>query len=202
MLSQQPTVSVAQIKVNFMDPTKKAEKIAQCQSKVYNRVYRDKSIGVISELSDGLNLNVEFLDEGVEDMTKDLIGLDVNVRFTREQFNALNARFHTMEAIGAYIEVELDGNVEWGTLTVRGEDVESYTLYVKEVKAVEAMEIARVGSKTTKEDFIERLRAQKERKAAKSESARAQSRAARQSTDKATEDKPAEKAEQLTMNFG
>lgn len=196
MLSQQSVTSLAQIKVNFMDPTKKADKIAQCQSKVYNRTYRDKSIGVISELSDGMNLSVEFLDHGVEDMTKDLIGLDVNVRFSKEQWAALNSRFHTMDAIGAYIEVELDGNVEWGTLTVRGEEVESYTLYVREVKAVEAMELARVGSRTTKEDFLNRLRAQKERKAKAGESARAQSRAARTSVENT------EKSEQLEMNFG
>lgn len=196
MLSQQSVTSLAQIKVNFMDPTKKADKIAECQSKVYNRTYRDKSIGVISELTDGMNLSVEFLDQGVEDMTKDLIGLDVNVRFSKEQWTALNSRFHTMDAIGAYIEVELDGNVEWGTLTVRGEDVESYTLYVKEVKAVEAMELVRVGSRTTKEDFLNRLRAQKERKAKAGESARAQSRAARTSVENT------EKSEQLEMSFG
>ena len=183
MLTQQNTQSIAVVKVNFMDPTKKADRIAQCQSKVYNRTYRDQSIGVISELHDGLNLTVSFADTGTKDVTERIKGADANVRFTKEQWQALNARFHSMDAIGAYIEVVVEGNVEYGNLTVNGEDVMSLTIYVESVTAVEPMAIARVGDKFAEDDFFANLERDVTKKSNRAQEARAQSRAARQSVD-------------------
>lgn len=183
MLTQQNTQSIAVIKVNFMDPTKKANKIAECQSKVYNRKYRDKSIGVISEIHDGLNLTVTFSDAGTKDVTDRIKGADANVRFTKEQWQALNTRFHHMDAIGAYIEVVVDGNVEYGNLTVNGEDVMSLTVYAESINAVEPMEIARVGEKFAEDDFFTRLERDVTKKSNRAQEARAMSRAARKSTE-------------------
>ena len=183
MLTQQPTQSIAVLKVNFMDPTKKAERIAQCQSKVYNRTYRDQSIGAITELHDGLNLTVAFSDSGTKDVTDRIKGADVNVRFTKEQWQSLNARFHSMDAIGAYIEVVVDGNVEYGNLTVNGEEVMSLTVYVESVTAVEPMEIARVGEKFAEDDFFSNLERDVTKKSNRAQEVRAQSRAARQSVE-------------------
>jgi len=183
MLTQQNTQSIAVIKVNFMDPTKKADKIAEKKSKAFNTVYRDKSIGVIAEIHDGLNLMVKFSDAGSEDVTAHIKGADVNVRFNKEQWNTLNSRFHSMDAIGAYVEVVVDGDVEYGDLTVNGEDVQSFTIYADSIAAIEPMELARVGSVTTKDDFFAKVTRDKTRKSSRTDEARAMSRAARLGTE-------------------
>jgi hypothetical protein len=186
MLTQQSIQSIAVIKVNFMDATKKADRIAECRSKAYNREYRDGSIGVISELHDGQALTVSFTDNGTKDVTSHLKGADVNVRFTKEQWEVLNSRFHTMEAIGAYIEVVVNGNVEYGDLTVNGEEVQTFTIYAQSVTAVEPMAIARVGSSTTEDDFFSKLSRDKGVKSNRADAARSQARAARESVVVAT----------------
>jgi len=189
MLNQQAQQSIVVIKVNFMDPTKKADKIAEKKSKAFNTVYRDKSIGVIAEIHDGQNLKVKFSDAAAEDVTDHIKGSDVNVRFTKEQWNTLNSRFHTMDAIGAYVEVVVNGDVEYGDLTVNGEDVQSFTVYADSVSAIEPMELARVGSVTTKDDFFAKVTRDKTNKASRAQSARAMSRAARQGTETASRSK-------------
>lgn len=179
MLTQQNTASIAVIKINFMDPTKKADRIAECQSKAYNRTYRDQSIGAPVEIHDGLNLTVGFSDNGVKDVTSHLVGADATVRFSVEQWESMNARFHNMDAIGAYVEVEVDGNVEYGDLVVNGEEVQSLTIYVSKVNAIEPMTIARVGSKAAEEDFFSNLGRDKARKAATTEQIRKTNRQTR-----------------------
>ena len=186
MLTQQPTNSIAVVKINFMDATKKADRIAECRSKAYNRTYRDGSIGSPVEIHDGLNLTVGFADNGVKDVTSFLVGADATVRFSVEQWETLNARFHNMDAIGAYVEVEVDGNVEYGDLVVNGEEIQALTIYVAKVNAIEPMTIARVGSKAPEEDFFNNLGRDKARKAANGEEIRAknrQTRAAREGTE-------------------
>ena len=169
-------------KVNFMDPEKKADKIAEVKSKAYNRQYRDKSIGVIAEIQEAQNLNVQFTDTGLTDVTSHLIGHDVNIRFTIDQWKALNARFHQMDAIGAYVTITIDGNVEYGDLTVGGEDVQSFTVYTTSVDDVNVMELARVGTPTSKDDFFEKLARDKGAKADRAAQARERNRANTQTT--------------------
>lgn len=164
--------SIAQIKVNFM---KNEDKINQMQSKANHRVMRDGSHSVVAELIDGLNLQMQFT-EGVEDVTKELVGVTVNARFTEAQWQALNERFHQLGNIGANVQIAIDGNVEYGTLVSNGVEVESYTMYVSEIQEVEEISIQRVGSRDSKNAVIERMNAHKAKNAAQRDAAIARNR--------------------------
>lgn len=176
MKLQQTVKSIAQVKINFM---KSEDKIAELGSKAYYRYYRDGSVGIVGELSDGFMLSMNTTDAGTIDMTDHLKGLTVNLRLTAEQFEVINSRFHDMSALGAYLEIELDGNVEHGTLTVRNEEVESFTIYVAEVIDVAPMAALRVGTVTSNNDLMQRIAKQKQAQAAKSAQVIATNAAAR-----------------------
>jgi hypothetical protein len=164
--------SVAQVKVNFM---KNEDKIQELQSKASNRIMRDGSHSVVCELVDGIALNMQFV-EGVEDVTKELLGVTVNLRFTPDQFRALNERFHQLGPIGALVQVALDGNVEYGTLVSNGVEVESYTIYVAEVQDVEEVQIQRVGSRDSRDAVLARMQSHKASNASAREAAIAKNR--------------------------
>jgi hypothetical protein len=149
--------SIAQVKVNFM---KNEDKMREVGSKAYNRVMRDGSVSVVSELVDGLNLTMTF-DEGTEDVTNLLKGIRVTLRFSEDQFEALNARFHDLGSIGALVDVLVDGDVEYGTLVANGVEVESYTIYVSEIQEVEPIVMQRVGSRDAKSAVLDRMMAHK-----------------------------------------
>jgi hypothetical protein len=176
MKLQQTVKSIAQVKINFM---KSEDKIAELGSKAYYRYYRDGSVGIVGELSDGFMLSMNTTDAGTIDMTDHLKGLTVNLRLTAEQFEVINSRFHDMSALGAYLEIELDGNVEHGTLTVRNEEVESFTIYVAEVIDIQPMAALRVGTVTSNNDLMQRIAKQKQAQAAKSAQVIATNAAAR-----------------------
>lgn len=177
MKIQQSVKSIAQVKVNFM---KSADKISELGSKAYHRFYRDGSVGIVGELTDGFMLMMNTTDSGQIDMTSQLVGVTVNLRLTQEQFEAINARFHEFgNSLGAYIEVELDGNVEHGTLTVRNEEVESFTIYVAEVTGVEPMAAIRVGTVSASSELTAKIAQHKQVNAAKSAAVVATNRAAR-----------------------
>ena len=177
MKLQQTVKSIAQVKINFM---KSEDKIAELGSKAYFRYYRDGSVGIVGELTDGFMLSMNTTDAGTIDMTDHLKGLTVNLRLTAQQFEVINSRFHDMNALGAYLEIELDGNVEHGTLTVRNEEVESFTIYVAEVIDVAPMAALRVGSVTASDDLFARIAKQKQVQAAKSAAVIQTNRAARE----------------------
>lgn len=177
MKLQQTVKSIAQVKVNFM---KSEDKIAELGSKAYYRYYRDGSVGIVGELTDGFMLSMNTTDAGTVNMTDHLKGLTVNLRLTAEQFEVINGRFHEMNALGAYVEIELDGNVEHGTLTVRNEEVESFTIYVAAVNEVEPMAALRVGSVTSNSNLMQLIAKQKVAQAEKSAAVIATNRAARE----------------------
>lgn len=176
MRLQQTVKSIAQVKVNFM---KSEDKIAELGSKAYFRYYRDGSVGIVGELTDGFMLSMNTTDAGTVDMTDHLKGLTVNLRLTAQQFEVINSRFHGFNALGALLTIELDGNVEHGTLTVRNEEVESFTIYVAEVTEVEPMAALRVGTVTSNDDLMQRIAKQKQAQAAKSAAVIATNLAAR-----------------------
>lgn len=158
---------------------KSEDKIAELGSKAYHRIYRDGSVGLVAELTDGFMLQMNTTDSGTVDMTELLTGLTVNLRLSPEHFEALNGRFHEFNSLGAYVEVELDGNVEHGTLTVRDQEVESFTIYVANVLGVEPMAALRVGTIGAHADLVARVTKQKEAQAKASASVIATNRAAR-----------------------
>lgn len=177
MKIQQNVKSIAQVKINFM---KSEDKIAELGSKAYYRYYRDGSVGVVGELSDGFMLSMNTTDAGTVDVTDHLKGLTVNLRLSAEQFEMINGRFHDFNGLGAYLEVELDGCVEHGTLTVRNEEVESFTIYVAEVVGVEPMAALRVGTVSASADLFARIAKQKQVQADKSAAVIATNRSARE----------------------
>jgi len=181
MKIQQSVKSIAQVKINFM---KSEEKVAELGSKAYNRLYRDGSVGIVAELTDGFMLQMNTTDSGTVDMTELLRGLTVNLRVAPEHFEILNERFAQFNSVGAYIEVELDGNVEHGTLTVREEQVESFTIYVANILGIEPMAALRVGSIVAHNELVSKITKQKEAQAKESASVIATNRAARAGVNK------------------
>lgn len=177
MKIQQTVKSIAQVKINFM---KSEDKINELGCKAYYRTYRDGSVGIVGELTDGFMLSMNTTDAGTIDMTDHLKGLTVNLRVSPEAFEAMNARFHEFSALGAYLEIEVDGNVEHGTLTVRNEEVESFTIYVAEVLGVEPMAALRVGTVSKSDDLFARIARSKTLQAEKSAQVIATNAAARQ----------------------
>jgi hypothetical protein len=153
----QINTSIAQVKINFM---KNEAKISELGSKASHRVMRDGNISVVGELIDGVNLMMQF-NEHTENMSDELKGVTVNLRFSSEMFNALNARIHELGPIGALVQIEVDGNVEYGTLVVNGVQVESYTIYVTEIQDIEEVSIQRVGSRDAKDAVLARMREHK-----------------------------------------
>lgn len=189
MKIQQTVKSIAQVKVNFM---KSAEKVAELGSKAYKKDYRDGSVGMVAELTDGFMLSMNTLDAGTVDMTEMLKGLTVNIRFSPEDFDAINARFEDFNSLGAYIEVEVEGNIEHGTLTVRNEEVESFTIYVQAVLGVEPMAALRVGTVSSHNDLLARIAKQKQTQAANSANVIASNRATRAGLQLVTKDATAD----------
>lgn len=164
----QNTASVAQVKINFM---KNEDKISELGSKAYYRQMRDGNMSIVCELVDGVNLQMAFSDEEACDMTAELKSTRVNLRVTADQFEAMNATFNDLGAVGAVVQVAVDGNVEYGTLVANGIETESYTLYVSEVQAIEEVKIQRVGSIGDKAGVVARMRAHKAGNAAAREAA-------------------------------
>lgn len=153
----QVNTGIAQVKINFM---KNESKITELGSKASHRVMRDGSISVVGELVDGINLMMQF-NETSENMSDELKGVTVNLRFSPDMFSALNARIHTLGPIGCLVQVAVDGNVEYGTLVANGVQVESYTIYVSEIQDIEEVSIQRVGSRDAKDAVLARMREHK-----------------------------------------
>jgi hypothetical protein len=175
MKTQAAVTSVAQVTINFL---KSEEKVIELGSKAYYSNTRDGLKSVVGKLSDGFNIQMTFT-EGREDMTDEVIGTTVNVRFTEEQFEALNERFHEFDtAVGAIVEFKIDGDLRYGTLTVRGQETEAYTLYAEEILNVEPMMLQKVGIVDAKDAVLLRMKSHKEDIAAKSLAATAANRAA------------------------
>jgi hypothetical protein len=153
----QVSFGIAQVKINFM---KNEAKVLELGSKASHRAMRDGSISVVGELVDGVNLMMQF-NEHSADMSDELKGVTVNLRFLPEMFSALNARIHELGPIGALVQVVADGNVEYGTLIVNGVQKESYTIYVSEIQDIEEVSIQRVGSRDNRDAVVERMREHK-----------------------------------------
>ncbi len=153
----QINTGIAQVKINFM---KNEDKVLELGSKASHRSMRDGSISVVGELIDGVNLMMGF-NESTENMTEELKGVTVNLRFSAEMFSALNARIHELGPIGALVQVAVDGNVEYGTLVANGVEVESYTIYVSEIQDIEEVQIQRVGTRDDKNAVLLRMRSHK-----------------------------------------
>jgi hypothetical protein len=194
MLNQQiqQIPSVAQVRINFQ---KNDDKIIESKSKASNRLMKDGNVSVVGTLVDGINLKMTFDDEPAEDMSNELKGMTVNLRLTPDQWKAVNHEFHLMESkVGAMIQVEISGDVAYGTLVVRGEEVESYTMYVADVQEIEEVKIGRVGTRDKKSAVLERMRAQKVRETEKRNAAIGKRRP--------TTAAAAEGAKQMSLNFG
>lgn len=172
--------SLAIVRFNFMGESK-ADLIAKCGSKAYVREYQDGRMGAPVTVMDGVNMTVEFTDEAPIDVSEHLQGHRVTVRFSKEQWQVINARFHEMETrAGADVKIKLDGHVVYGDLEVNGEEVQSITLYAEEVLEIEEVKLTKVGNTTTKDDFFTKLQRDKTRDSNTANEIREQNRKNRQ----------------------
>jgi hypothetical protein len=175
MKTQAAVTSVGQITINFQ---KNESKVLELGSKAFYSNTKDNCKSVVGKLSDGFNIQMTFT-EGREDMTDEVIGNTVNVRFTQEQFEALNERFHQFDtAVGATVEFKIDGDLRYGTLTIQGKETEAYTLYADEILNVEPMMLQKVGIVDSKDAVLLRMKGHKQDIATKAQEASASNRAA------------------------
>lgn len=177
--------SQVQVRVNFM---KSEDRIAELGSKANYREYGPDNISVVCTIVDGVNLRVNA-EEGMQDVTAQLIGSTANIRLTQEMFDALNHEFHEMSAVGAEITLELNDHVRVGFLnTMRNaEPVISVTIYPDSIVEVEAVKVQKIDSCLKISDILAGLEKQKAESEQQRIAAVSSNRVARESAKEANQ---------------